>query len=193
MHSSGFPASCPPYPPPAPFRPLWSPWPPFCKGGRRKQMRSWLRAFQVKNFYEEKKGGESGLEKRKDSTVGTKNKPRVGSCLALPWPGAQMGGRGLSQEGGGALPCLRWRLRQGRGSDRTEAQLEGSEQCLGPAHPQRHWGPSSTWRTRHPTQGSSSKHGTPTCLPSRGGSYTPSLCNGQAWDSGGRDPHDPQV
>lgn len=151
MHSSGLPASCPSYPLPTPFRPLWSPWPPFCKGGRRKQMRSWLRAFQVKNFYKEKKGGESGLEKRKDSTVGTKNKPRVGSCLALPWPGAQMGGRGLSQEGGGALPCLRWRLRQGRGSDRTEAQLEGSEQCLGPAHPQRHWGPSSTWRTRHPT------------------------------------------
>lgn len=52
-------ASCPPYPPPTPFRALWSPRPLFCQGGRRKQMRSWLSAFQVKIFYKEEKRGEN--------------------------------------------------------------------------------------------------------------------------------------
>ena len=46
-------------PHPTPFRALWSPWPLFCKGGKRKQMRSWLRAFQVKNVYKEEKRGEN--------------------------------------------------------------------------------------------------------------------------------------
>lgn len=70
-------------------------------------MRSWLRAFQVKNFYKEKKGGESGLEKRKDST-GDEEQAQGGElpCPALAWgPDGREGAQSRGRRGP-ALPSV---------------------------------------------------------------------------------------
>lgn len=99
-------------------------------------------------------------------------------CPALAW--GPDGREGLSLEGGGPQPCLRWRLRQGRGSDRTEAQLEGSEQYPGPAHSTETLGSILHLANKAPhPQALPPSMGHPHAfLPE--GSYTPSLCNGQA-------------
>ena len=145
--------------------------------------------------------------------IGFCQKPVSWSAEPFSWSGSWL--RDAATAARSDLPCLglgpRW---EGGGSVKREEgpcpAFGGGSDKVGAQTGQRHsWkGQSSVWvQLTHrdtgvhpplgepgtPPTGSSSKHGTPTCLPSRGGSYTPSLCNGQAWDSGGRDPHDPQV